>query len=302
MEKIIHLAAFSIIGKEGSTKEGKVFIQRLVKEATEHFADVKDLGTKLSDGNYAGFWGAMSDFSHSLAPWENNFSEGLYLYGLQCPIDAKAPKGWIKWNIPARDYFEKEVTMDTYQKTFFAMVQYYIPVEGYKLAGAAFDFNDPKTGKLYIYFPIEKDPLIPHEEELIAKIAPCGLHCGYCFFKECDGCLSCNNKCSYGYYQEDKICPNIKCSKSKGLSGCYECKDLENCEFGFYALKPGNAKASAMFIKKHGKKAFEEATKALLGKEKPYYTIMVEAGDENAQIKLLEKALGIEQSSMIYSI
>lgn len=56
-------------------------------------------------------------------------------------------------------------------------------------------------------------------------------------------------------------------------------------------LKPGNAKASAIFIQKHGKKAFEKAIKGLLGKEKSYYAIMMEAGDEEAQIKLLEEVL-----------
>lgn len=291
MENNYSFRSFSIIGKEGSTKDGKDFLNKLFKQANDHFQEIKDLGTKLPNGNYAGFWGGMSDFSRSLAPWENNFSEGLYLCGLQCPTEAETPMGWVKWNIPPRDYFVREVTIDTYKKVFFDMVQYFIPVEGFKLDGAAFDFNDPKNGKLYIYFPIKKDPIVAHKEELIVKISPCGLHCGYCFFKECDGCLSCNNKCSYGYFQEDKICPNIKCSKSKGLHGCYECKNLDKCEFGFRALKPGNAKACAMFIQKHGKIAFEEAIKGLLRKEKPYYTIMTETGDEEFKIKLLEEVL-----------
>lgn len=61
---------FSVIGKEGSTNEA---------------------------GNIGGIWGAMSDFSHSFKPWEENYSPGYeYLYvkwtGLYVLSNTKAVK------------------------------------------------------------------------------------------------------------------------------------------------------------------------------------------------------------------
>lgn len=46
----------------------------------------------------------MSDFSHAFSPWENGFSQGLYLAGIECPDDAEAPDGWTKWVVPGYEY------------------------------------------------------------------------------------------------------------------------------------------------------------------------------------------------------
>lgn len=46
------------------------------------------------------YGGAMSYFSRSFNPWYD-FSEGLYLAGVECENDAKAPNGWAKWTIPS---------------------------------------------------------------------------------------------------------------------------------------------------------------------------------------------------------
>ena len=43
------------------------------------------------------------------------------------------------------------------------------------------------------------------------------------------------------------------------MDGCYECDELEGCENGFYAPKNDGAnvaKAQALYIRRHGKKAF----------------------------------------------
>lgn len=94
------------------------------------------------------------------------------------------------------------------------------------------------------------------------KIAVCGFSCNHCFLTEwCGTCRSEYNCCSFGTLFEDKICPNVKCAKEKELEGCYLCPQLNVCEIGFYT--PSNdggkaAKASAMFMRKYGKKAFTQ--------------------------------------------
>ena len=43
---------------------------------------------KDENGDLAGIWGAMSDFSLSFRPWEEGFSKGLYLAGVECEDEA----------------------------------------------------------------------------------------------------------------------------------------------------------------------------------------------------------------------
>lgn len=212
MLKTIHLPSFAVIGKEGSTKEGPDFIKKLIEESSSSFSEVSHLGKKNEDGSFSGFWGLMSDFSRQFKPWENGFSEGLYLFGVECPLETAAPKGWVKWVAPEHDYLVKEVTPETYQDTFKSMVYYQIPLNAYKLAGACFDYSDPKTNKSYIYFPVVPNPLKPKKECLIDKIAPCSCHCAYCFFDECGGCGSKNDFCSMAAFSKDHKCPNVVCA------------------------------------------------------------------------------------------
>ena len=50
----------------------------------------------------------MSDIYRSFKPWEDDFSKGLYLAGVECFDDAKAPDGWTKWTIPGYEYIVVE--------------------------------------------------------------------------------------------------------------------------------------------------------------------------------------------------
>ena len=151
IEKCIKLS-FSVIGKEVSTDDGDGFIQKLWDNANSHFNEVAHLAKRNENGALCGIWGVMSDFSHSFNPWENNFSQGLYLAGVECNDDAKAPEGWTKWIIPGYEYIHAECEgMDT----FSSMIEY-LNSNNIKLAGAVHDFTDPKTGKNYMFFPIRK--------------------------------------------------------------------------------------------------------------------------------------------------
>lgn len=143
--------SFVVIGKEGATTDGAGFIQKLWDEANSHFGEIQHLAKKDQDGNINGIWGAMTDFTQSFLPWEN-FSNGLYLAGVECSDDAEAPDGWTKWVIPSYEYIYAERENDS---TFYVVIKY--PEKNdISLAGAVHDFTCPQTGKGYMFFPIRK--------------------------------------------------------------------------------------------------------------------------------------------------
>lgn len=152
--KVEHIRkpAFSIIGKEGSTADGPGFVQRLWDDANGHFAEVAPLAKWDGDGNLVGVWGAMTDLSRSFRPWEEDFTKGLYLAGVECADGAQPPAGWTKWTIPGFEYLRAECTSET---VFSDMLQH-LREQGRELAGAVQEFTDPKTGKQYMLFPIRR--------------------------------------------------------------------------------------------------------------------------------------------------
>lgn len=94
----------------------------------------------------------------------------------------------------------------------------------------------------------------------VDPIAYCGFSCNHCFLGQwCGSCRTEYNACSFATCFPGKKCPNVACCKENGYDGCFDCEKLEGCEKGFYTPKNDGAnaaKAQAMFIKKHGKKAF----------------------------------------------
>lgn len=144
--------SFSVIGKEGSTNDGNGFIQKLWADANSHFNEVAELAKKDEEGNLLGIWGAMSDLSHSFNPWENNFSKGLYLAGVEVTDDAQAPKGWVKWTIPSYEYI---YVKNENTSTFVDVIKYLKEID-IQLVGAVHDFNCPETGQSYMFFPVRK--------------------------------------------------------------------------------------------------------------------------------------------------
>lgn len=144
--------SFSVIGKEGSTEDGGGFIQRLWADANARFGEVAHLAKKDEKGSLAGIWGAMSDFSRSFRPWEDGFSRGLYLAGVECLDDAQAPEGWTKWIIPGFEYICVACDHDK----VFAETIAYLNANQIPLVGAVHDFTCPETGRNYMLFPIRK--------------------------------------------------------------------------------------------------------------------------------------------------
>lgn len=144
--------AFVVIGKEGSTADGESFIQKLWADANSHFDEIQCLAKKDASGNIVGIWGAMSDMTRSFRPWEDNFSRGLYLAGVECIDDAQPPVGWTKWVIPACEYLYAECESES---TFHDMIEY-LNKNDIPLAGAVHDHTCPATGKSYMFFPIRR--------------------------------------------------------------------------------------------------------------------------------------------------
>lgn len=143
---------FAVIGKEGSTEDGPGFVQSLWSDANAHFGEVAYLAKKDENGNLAGIWGAMSDFSRAFQPWEDGFSKGLYLAGVECADDAEAPQGWTKWAVPGYEYLVVACDHDgVFPEMIACLDENNIP-----LVGAVHDFTCPRTGKNYIFFPIRK--------------------------------------------------------------------------------------------------------------------------------------------------
>ena len=151
MERIIK-PAFAVIGIEGSTEDGPGFISWLWNEANSRFGEVAHLAKTNPDGTLCGIWGAMTDMSRSFRPWEDDFSRGLYLAGVEVHDDAQPPRGWTRWDIPGYEY----IRLERDNQFCFARGLALLRDEGLPLAGAVHDFTDPATGTGYMLFPIRR--------------------------------------------------------------------------------------------------------------------------------------------------
>ncbi len=98
-----------------------------------------------------GVWGVMSDMARTFAPWEDGFTRGLYLAGVECADGAEAPAGWTKWIVPGFEYLVADPA-----RHGFAEVIAHLTAEGIALAGAVHDFTDPQTGENCTFYPIRR--------------------------------------------------------------------------------------------------------------------------------------------------
>lgn len=144
--------AFAVIGMEGSTEDGPGFIPALWEKASSRFSEVAHLAKAHDDGALCGVWGAMTDMHRSFLPWEEGFTKGLYLAGVEVRDDAQPPAGWVRWDVPGYEYLRVENSTPD----IFPRMLEVIAAQGLTLAGAVHDFTDPATGKGYMCFPIRK--------------------------------------------------------------------------------------------------------------------------------------------------
>lgn len=146
----LSLPAFCVLGKEGSTDDGADFISALWAEANSRYEEVAHLAVHDESGNIR-IWGLMSDMSMSFAPWENGFTKGRYLAGIEVSADTVPPEGWSKWTSPACEYVV--TPMDSPDS--FPLALEFLSKNGLTLVGAAYDRIIPGEGT-FIYLPIKK--------------------------------------------------------------------------------------------------------------------------------------------------
>ena len=145
MERILQ-PAFCVVGREGATWDGPDFIPRLWQEANARFAEASAL-----EAQPLTLWGGMSACDHSFAPWEENFSRGLYLAGFEALPGAQPPAGWVRWDFPG---FEA-LSVPEGDGAFAAGLAY-LKEHGLSLAMAVQERTDPANGKTQLLFPIRR--------------------------------------------------------------------------------------------------------------------------------------------------
>lgn len=125
----------------------------------------------------------------------------------------------------------------------------------------------------------------------VNPIGFCGHHCGFCFLGQwCGGCRSSCNHCSYASISADKICPNVRCAGERNLQGCYECGDLDTCKTGYYERDDEYiAKASALFIRRHGEKSYADTLKTAMKSGFNYPETFDSSGSVENALSLLER-------------
>ena len=292
--ELLQKDAFCVIGKPGSSEDGPDFVQKLWQEANGHFSEVEHLAKRDEQGQLAGVWGVMTNFGMEFLPWEEDFSKGLYMAGIEAEWDAHAPKGWKKWIVPGFTYWKvKAEGSDTFRETLAVMEQ-----QNQRLAGAVQDFTDPRTGENYMLFPVErndsKEALIRAVKDSVRQVGVCSIHCEFCFLgKWCGGCRSGCDVCSYATLSEDNVCPNVRCAQGKQLDSCAQCPDLLGCTVGFY--RQPNAKThrgTALFVQRHGEQAYTAALSRAAKSGLRYPEDLDTQPDEEGVCKLLEQYLG----------
>jgi predicted transcriptional regulator YdeE len=152
--KHLKVTSFAVLGIQGSTKDGKDFVQGLWRQLNSRFHEIKQLALKDENDTYVGLWGLMSDFEMQFQPW-NDFTEGYYLAGVEVRPESVVPEGWTKWIYPGFEYIVIRVE-EEYQKAMAKGLEY-LKENKQKLVGAIVDFLDPQNnGQPFIYFPIKK--------------------------------------------------------------------------------------------------------------------------------------------------
>ena len=148
---IIVKESFAVIGMEGSTADGAGFIAALWDKANSRFGEVEALAARDDSGHLLGVWGAMSDPERRFLPWEKDFTQGLYLAGVECRPDAQPPGGWVKWQVPGFEYLPVPAGENAFRQGLSLLEE-----KGLLLAGAVQDFTDPQTGEAFMLFPIRR--------------------------------------------------------------------------------------------------------------------------------------------------
>ncbi len=109
-------------------------VKDLWNDANCHFDEVFGIAKKNQKGKLVGVWGAMSDKAMNYLPWENNFSEGYFLAGVECEPEVAVPQGWTQWTLPGFRYLCAKVE-GNYQIVMQQVLSVYMVQHQLKLVG-----------------------------------------------------------------------------------------------------------------------------------------------------------------------
>ncbi len=147
--------SFSVIGKNKWVENGNG-VKDVWEDANCHFEDVLPLAKKDASQSLVGVWGAMSDRSMTFKPWEQHFSVGFYLAGVECENSVTPPVGWAKWTLPGFEYLVCKPE-PSYAEAMTFVLSSYMPAHQLTLQGAIQEFYDPQqNGQLFLFFPIAR--------------------------------------------------------------------------------------------------------------------------------------------------
>ena len=111
---------------------------------------VEALAARDDSGHLLGVWGAMSDPERRFLPWEKDFTQGLYLAGVECRDDAQPPESWVRWDMPGFEYLRiRNDGPEAFPRGLELLAQ-----EGLSLVGAVQEYNDLAAGAAYLCYPI----------------------------------------------------------------------------------------------------------------------------------------------------
>lgn len=161
------------------------------------------------------------------------------------------------------------------------------------LTRRAHDPTDGDQGARIQRCQVIKATLVAEARRGLDPVSVCGHHCDYCFLGQwCGGCRGSYNCCSFATMFADGVCPQVACAQSKGIEGCYQCPALEPCQKGYYG-QAGEyiAKASALFIRRHGKARYTEALARAIEAGENYPKSFDHTGSVRGALALLEQYL-----------
>lgn len=144
--------SFAVLGKEIYTWDGDGMIPRLWEAVEKKFSEIEGIVLRDGSGHPLGKWGAMSSKKRDFSMWEENGSVGLYLAGYEVPADAKAPKGWTLWTMPAFEFRLGKIEGEGY---FYRALKA-LEEAGTPVVGATEMWFDPATGEPYFAFPVKR--------------------------------------------------------------------------------------------------------------------------------------------------
>lgn len=144
----------AVIGVEGvgAIETSQDWVQSLWFSLEEQLpAVIEKLAVSETD---VACWGVMSDAKEWLAPWTEG--QGLYLAGIEVPLETPCPRGWSRYLLPAMEYIVIRTTIPLISEAVSYLFETIVPKEAVEIIGALQEFYgaDFLPGEIALYAPI----------------------------------------------------------------------------------------------------------------------------------------------------